>query len=1117
MTAAPKRKRSGRNPWSDDDDDEVHSVLDSESDPDDLDSDLSDSDVEIIDVSGRSADQNSTSSSKRQPSKRTKQSKLSFNRPSGAPITQALAQVGSAPVAASNIPLGRVGEDMTDSTVFAPVLNPPRLIARDDDPNEKNFQYVMVLCWKHPLGIGIAAFGPRGRSIIVLKAATTRNPSAMSALKSGIIKDNDEIVAFNDVKVHNMDAIEVGKILPTLPLPIRCWIRTRRREPLPQAIPSPSMGPVATVPPASTSPDGPSTNNVNTPAMFASKLPKTVDLTASSTAAIVVDSDTEDDKVKAQQHSSSNADAVSALVSAALSPDWPWSHYLRSDGKLAMNLFWRSLDAGFFKSKFNKREFEALENHIQELTGIWLTPSRPEYEHMRGLLKLPRRERVPAYLVAFRKSRKSKQHFLSSDIFLGVHTEGTGVETNVDESIPIAAGTTVTVAKRTWPGINKLGGAGRIKKVNEEKLPDGSKRYTYNVGYVLGGNEKSIERKYISVVDLSKEAEDKALESSGVNNDASAKPEVKHQDDADDDSVNLRLSFRVTQSGDDVQTLALPDHEGGPPKRRRFNVQVSVSDGSVYFERKSTSSDSTQPPTPAAKAILQHKHFDVKCSPEDVAITSCFASQLLRVDDCTGDEIIDADDDDESDEEEENTVKKELIDLQTQLRSITESNEQLFSQLTKRVNMEYASRAYRSRKLEEIQWRNFERMYTEVAEAKNAFGDSENESDANGADDDDDNGSVDSEEEDESFGGMFINRVKQEGNEVCVLCELSGGDFAATSCGKVVHPQCAMYTPETFFKDGVVHGVEDVVPDRAKLKCNKCGGKKGVSKIQCASKKCTLAYHVACAYVEGLLTREPLYQVWCPRHLKSSGMTAYLELPPHLRKAGSADVSTSTHAVAADNRSKKKSGTGRPRGRPPKQQPLGSQRERSTAGKGLRETPDAAASSGGGMTSSKTSRKRKRRESSGALQSPNTRRSRQASVDGAEGAKPETEGGGEIRIARRLDIDVESDDNEQTASASKIDEPWRSTDEISRIFKVNEIVEVQARVGPNINKLGGVAKVKAVKVAGGGASSDVLYDVAYVLDTSHDKGVPAVHVRSYVAERASGNTESSSRKMRRRT
>ena len=50
-------------------------------------------------------------------------------------------------------------------------------------------------------------------------------------------------------------------------------------------------------------------------------------------------------------------------------------------------------------------------------------------------------------------------------------------------------GAIVQVQSRTWPGINKPGGAGRVVRVNE----DGS----VNVKYILGGTEKNVASKYV--------------------------------------------------------------------------------------------------------------------------------------------------------------------------------------------------------------------------------------------------------------------------------------------------------------------------------------------------------------------------------------------------------------------------------------------------------------------------------------------------------------------------------------------------------------------------------------------------------------------------------------------
>lgn len=57
----------------------------------------------------------------------------------------------------------------------------------------------------------------------------------------------------------------------------------------------------------------------------------------------------------------------------------------------------------------------------------------------------------------------------------------------------------VVVASRTWPGINKPGGVGRIKfrNVNECTNEADSVLITYTVAYVLGGKEENIKEEYI--------------------------------------------------------------------------------------------------------------------------------------------------------------------------------------------------------------------------------------------------------------------------------------------------------------------------------------------------------------------------------------------------------------------------------------------------------------------------------------------------------------------------------------------------------------------------------------------------------------------------------------------
>ena len=68
----------------------------------------------------------------------------------------------------------------------------------------------------------------------------------------------------------------------------------------------------------------------------------------------------------------------------------------------------------------------------------------------------------------------------------------------------IGFGTVVEVAKRTWSGINKLGGVAKITGSTVKCDKNGSELIYYDVKYVLGGSERNVESKYIEVQDLTK-------------------------------------------------------------------------------------------------------------------------------------------------------------------------------------------------------------------------------------------------------------------------------------------------------------------------------------------------------------------------------------------------------------------------------------------------------------------------------------------------------------------------------------------------------------------------------------------------------------------------------------
>lgn len=99
--------------------------------------------------------------------------------------------------------------------------------------------------------------------------------------------------------------------------------------------------------------------------------------------------------------------------------------------------------------------------------------------------------------------------------------------------------------------------------------------------------------------------------------------------------------------------------------------------------------------------------------------------------------------------------------------------------------------------------------------------------------------------------------IKKTTREPCALCphDAPYEPMLSTDNGKKAHRSCALYTPETYL--GIVDGVEVVLGiqgiDKARLglKCNYCRSKRG-SCFQCASKKCTRAFHASCAAAAGV-------------------------------------------------------------------------------------------------------------------------------------------------------------------------------------------------------------------------------------------------------------------------
>ncbi|GMF26405.1 unnamed protein product [Phytophthora fragariaefolia] len=1105
----PKTKRMRKNSWSDDDSESDSVIdegneLDSDSDHGGSDDSLSDDEQNLRDKAKPNTQPSPTKMSpprllggpplrkRGSKPKRSRQIKLSFASADDTPVKSKSTKID----AASAVSVSQ--DSATTANVSAPQQIGPVLVHRNDDistsrivlqssvffpavypsgykptdTSEQEFEYVMALITTRPLGIGVTS--NKGPGIFLL-APNTSSPAVLEAINQGVIKNGDEIFAINEQVLRNTTVKNFKEIIvPALSLPARCWFRTKRKS---KVFPAASSSAISA--------------GVETSARS-----MTVKVASNKLNVASIVTSTPPESRQAATQSIQNARGDDGVVSLGI--DWPWV-FLRSDGKLAMNLFWKSLDSAFFVRKINKRTFSQLQEKVEDMSGVRLTSSHPEYQQVRELLVMPRRERVPAFIVEFRRTRQQKQKFLSSDIIMGASSEPKDSELKVDEQTALAVGTTVTVAKRTWPGMNKLGGVGRIKKVNDETLSSGTKRFTYNIAYVVaGGFEKNVERKYISVVDLdAEEAEKNEGNSSTIasrRQKVEPEPDSNDSDETDASTLSVRLAFTMSRTGDEELQTALPDagvvH---PPKKRRFQLQFSTANATVHCERKSdiriAVSHEPEDAIPV-KELLLHRHFDVKLPKHEVLINACFSSELLRVEDRVGDEV---DEDDTDSETEADEIKTELETLQTQFRAVMEANELAFASLTSKVEEEYASKGYRQQELQDIQWRNYERMYQELQTAKQLFDDSDDgsDSDIEGSAAGNKAGSEEeqeSEPEDVSFGGMFVNKLKQEGSEVCTLCELSGGDFTGTDTGSVVHPQCAMFTPETFFKDGVVHGIDLVDPERRRLKCSICGGKKGLSKIQCAHRKCVQAFHVACAFVNGLLTSDPYYQAWCPRHLKTSGMGQFVELPDHLTKhaqsSNSNDTPSATPASSPARRNRKGSKQRSSR------QKRGRNRQDSTPA-------EATTATRADISSSKTNRKRKRKGSNASMPANGT--TTKSAARASRGSSPRSAidiEEQEPRCARRLDIDELSDDSDHEGKAV---EAWQQDRDTQRIFVKNDVVEVLAREWPGMNKPGGVARVRAVElVPNKHGGKDVFYDVNYVLGTYKEKRVPARFVRSYI-------------------
>ena len=126
-------------------------------------------------------------------------------------------------------------------------------------------------------------------------------------------------------------------------------------------------------------------------------------------------------------------------------------------------------------------------------------------------------------------------------------------------------------------------------------------------------------------------------------------------------------------------------------------------------------------------------------------------------------------------------------------------------------------------------------------------------------------------------------------DRTCALCPLAGGILRKTDDGRWVHTACAMYVPETVFKEDGSVGVGAIPKDRRRLGCKVCGkGKEPAgakrpamvtsAPIQCHYGACMTSFHVFCGmradycfqtrYVpDGSAGKLALHEAFCLRHI----------------------------------------------------------------------------------------------------------------------------------------------------------------------------------------------------------------------------------------------------------
>ncbi|RHY50779.1 hypothetical protein DYB30_012417, partial [Aphanomyces astaci] len=358
---------------------------------------------------------------------------------------------------------------------------------------------------------------------------------------------------------------------------------------------------------------------------------------------------------------------------------------------------------------------------------------------------------------------------------------------------PLDEGDMVQVAARTWPGINKLGGTGRIKA---KHVVDG--QMMYDIAYILGGAEKGVERQYITPV-------------------------------SEDNPVNMNAS--VNQQEED--------------KIERWTVYAEYTD---YFQHhpsvQRTLNDGFHLTFQQVIRDQEEETLQEITNKNDTTVRAAMYGQVVVTAVVGQDEMM---------MEEEDEILRELEICQGRLDQLEAGIQAQLTPVMEKLSKE--RRDLYDTKLERLVASQVEVTYNQLINLQHQH-DNMNDSSDDEDDEDDEPRNTETpkplgdpgapppvEEEEERLNPLFAS-ISESTGHVCVLCGVSGGDLAATSCGHKAHIMCLLYTPETYFEHAMGFGVANIPPRRRTLVCALCKTSTGVNKIQCHAKKCTKPMHV---------------------------------------------------------------------------------------------------------------------------------------------------------------------------------------------------------------------------------------------------------------------------------